>query len=91
MLNKIVTVDESWVRHYQPESKRASMKWKHPSSLSTKKFKVPPTAGKVFWDYQGILLAHFQKRGENVNSVEASGCHSQKTSRPTGNGVGTAS
>jgi hypothetical protein len=23
----------------------------------------------VFWDSQGVLLAHFQKRGENVNSA----------------------
>jgi hypothetical protein len=23
----------------------------------------------VFWDYQGVLLAHFQKLGENVNSA----------------------
>jgi hypothetical protein len=35
MLNKIVTGEESWVHHYQPESKRTSMQWKHPSSLST--------------------------------------------------------
>jgi hypothetical protein len=49
MLNKTVTGDESWVRHYQPESKRASMQWKHPSSPSgsNKKFKVTPSAGKV--------------------------------------------
>jgi hypothetical protein len=40
MLNRIVTGDESWVHHYQPESKRASMQWKHPSSTSTKKFKA---------------------------------------------------
>jgi histone-lysine N-methyltransferase SETMAR len=49
------------------------MQWKHPSLLSTKKFKVTPSAGKVmltmFWDSQGVLLAHFQKRGENVNSA----------------------
>jgi hypothetical protein len=36
-------------------------------------FKVTPSAGKVmltvFWDSQGVLLAHFQKRGENVNSA----------------------
>jgi hypothetical protein len=35
------------------------------------KFKVTPSAGKVmftvFWDSQRVLLAHFQKRGENVN------------------------
>jgi hypothetical protein len=35
------------------------------------KFKVTPSAGKaihiVFWDSQGVLLAHFQKRGKNVS------------------------
>jgi hypothetical protein len=50
---------------------------------------VTPSDGKVmlteFRDSQGVLLAHLQKRGENVNSVEASGCNSQKISRPTGN------
>jgi hypothetical protein len=75
MLNRTVTGDELWVDHYQPESKRASAQWKHPSSPSTEKFKVTstPSAGKVvlieFWDSQGVLLAHFQKRGENVNSA----------------------
>lgn len=72
MLNRIVTGDESWVHHYQPETKRASMQWKHPSSPSTKKFKVVPSAGKVmltvFWDSQGVLLAHFQNKNENVTA-----------------------
>jgi hypothetical protein len=43
------------------------------SSPSTKMFKVTPSAGKVmltvFWDSQGVLLAHFQKHGQNVNSA----------------------
>jgi hypothetical protein len=59
MLNSIVTGDESWVHHYQPESKRASVQGKHPSSPSSKKFKVTPSAGKVmltvFRDSQGVL------------------------------------
>jgi hypothetical protein len=42
----------------------------HPKSF---KFKVTPSAGKVMltmiWDSQGILLADFQKHGENVNSA----------------------
>jgi hypothetical protein len=48
---------------------------KHPSSPSTKEFKVmsTPWAGKVmltvFWDSQQVLLAHFQKHGENVSSA----------------------
>jgi hypothetical protein len=74
MLNRIVTEDESWVHHYQPESQRASVQWKYPSSpRSTKKFKVMPSAGKVmlavFWDSLRVLLALFQKRDEYVNST----------------------
>jgi hypothetical protein len=73
MLNGIGTGDESWLHHYQSESKRASVQWKHPSSPSTKKFKVTPSAGKVmltvFWDFQGVRIANFQKLGENVNSI----------------------
>jgi hypothetical protein len=73
VLNRIVTRDESYVHHYQPESHRASVQWKHPSSSSTKNFKVAPSAGNgmltVFWNSQGVLLAHFQKRGGNVNSA----------------------
>jgi histone-lysine N-methyltransferase SETMAR len=51
------------------------MQLKHPSSPSTKKFKITsmPSAGRVMltviWDSQGVLIAHFQKRGENVNSA----------------------
>jgi hypothetical protein len=47
MINKTVTEKESWMHHYQPESKLASMQWKYPSSLSRSKFKVTPSAGKV--------------------------------------------
>jgi hypothetical protein len=45
-LSRIVTGDESWVNHYEPETKRASMQWKHPASPA-QKFKVTPLAGKV--------------------------------------------
>jgi hypothetical protein len=40
MVTRIVTGEESWVHHYQPESKHASMQWKYRSSPSTKKLKV---------------------------------------------------
>jgi histone-lysine N-methyltransferase SETMAR len=59
--------------NYQPHSKRAPMQWKHPSSSSDKRFMITPSARKVmhtvFRDSQGVLLAHFQKRGENANSA----------------------
>jgi hypothetical protein len=59
MLNRIATGDESWVRHYQPESKCASVQRKHPSSPSSKTLKIMPLAGSVmltvFWNSQGVL------------------------------------
>jgi hypothetical protein len=73
LCNRTVTEDQSLVHHYQPESKRVSVQWKQPSSPSAKKFKVTPSARKVmlivFWDYQRVLWAHFQKCGGNVNSA----------------------
>jgi hypothetical protein len=49
MLNRTVTGDESWVRHYRPESKPAFMQLKHPRSPLTKNVKVTstPSARKV--------------------------------------------
>jgi histone-lysine N-methyltransferase SETMAR len=61
------------VYYYQPESKRASMLYRLPRSISSKIFKVTPSTEKVmltvFSDSQGVLLAHFQKRDENINSA----------------------
>jgi len=72
-LHQIVTGDESWVYHYELESKGQSMQWKHPSSLANKKFKTQASAGKVmltiFWDINGPILVHFQEKGQTVTSA----------------------
>ncbi|XP_029641057.1 protein GVQW3-like [Octopus sinensis] len=41
-----ITIDESWVHHYQPETKEQSKQWKHTSSPTPKKARVIPSAGK---------------------------------------------
>jgi histone-lysine N-methyltransferase SETMAR len=73
MLERIVTGDETWVHHYQPESKQASMQWKHKDSPTPTKFKVAPSAGKlmatVFWDMNGVLLVEFQEPGRTVTAA----------------------
>jgi hypothetical protein len=60
IIQRIVTGDETWIHHYDPESKQESMQWKHKGSPPPKKFKVQHSAGKVmatvFWDSEGILL-----------------------------------
>jgi hypothetical protein len=60
---------------HHTKSKRSSVQWKHPSSPSAKLFEVMSRASAeksmltVFWESQGVLLSHFQKRGENVKSA----------------------
>lgn len=72
-MNCIVTGDESWAHHYEPETKRQSMQWHHIGSPSPKKFKLAPSAGKVmitvFWDVHGVLLVEYLPKGETVNSA----------------------
>ena len=71
-LHSIVTGDETWCHHYEPESKRQSMEWRHANSPSKKKFKTQPSAGKVmctiFWDSQGVILVDVLEPGATVNS-----------------------
>lgn len=69
-LGRFVTVDETWVHHFDPESKRQSMQWKHASSPAPKKFRVQASAGKVmatvFWDAEGVLYIDYLQRGTTI-------------------------
>lgn len=72
-LSAIVTGDESWCHHYEPETRRQSLQWKHLNSPPPKKAKAVISAGKVlltfFFDRQGPLLIEFAKRGETINGA----------------------
>ena len=46
-LLNIVTGDESWNHHFDPEEKRTIMEYRHTSSPRPKKFKTMPSAGKI--------------------------------------------
>ena len=56
----VVSQDETWVHHFDPESKMQSKQRKHPGSYPPKKFKRVHSAGKVmasiFWDSQGVIM-----------------------------------
>jgi len=69
-LNRIVTQDETWVHHFDPESKCQSTMWKHVGSSSPKKFKVTVSAGKVmatvFCDNDGVTLTDYIPKGSTV-------------------------
>ena len=61
LLSHIITVDETWIKVYEPETKKQSTMWKTPGSPSPKKFKVSPSKKKqmfiVFFDVEGVILS----------------------------------
>ena len=73
LLDRVVTGDETWVKHVTCETKKQSMEWGHTSSpkrprkclqtLSARKIMAT-----VFWDREGVLLVDFLVRGSTINS-----------------------
>ena len=72
-LARFVTMDETWVHHFTPESKQQSKQWKHPGSPPPKKAKTVPSAGKVMasvlWDADGILMIDYLQKGKTINGA----------------------
>jgi hypothetical protein len=70
-LRRIVTGDETWVHHYDPENKRRSMEHPHKGSPVPKKFKTKASAAQVmltvFWNSESIVIADFLEDGATVN------------------------
>lgn len=68
--DRLVTMDECWVYHYDPETKEQSKQWKHISSPPPKKAKMQPSSGKVmlsvFWDCNGLLLTDYARKGQTI-------------------------
>ncbi|XP_044753550.1 histone-lysine N-methyltransferase SETMAR-like [Coccinella septempunctata] len=69
-LRRFVTVDETWIHHYTPETKEQSKQWTSPGERAPKKAKAVPSAGKVmdtvFWYSQGIILIDYLENGKTI-------------------------
>ena len=77
VLGRIVTGDETWVHHHQPETKKASKEWCHTPSPKPKRFRTQPPAGNVmltlFWDEQGEILENYMSRWNIMTSATYAG------------------
>ena len=71
-LRRYITMDETWIYHFTPESKRASAERRGEGESRPKRPKTQQSAGKVmacvFWDMHGILLIDFLPKGQTINS-----------------------
>ena len=69
---RFITVDETWIHHFTPETKDQSKQWTDAGGSAPKKAKTVQSAGKVMasvvWDYKGILLIDYLQKGKIINS-----------------------
>ena len=75
-LERIVTENETWIHHFESESKCQSMEWKHAHSPAKRKFKTHPTAGKLML----TLFGGFTRATAGTLSRERSTVHSARYS-----------
>lgn len=72
-LTHIITCDETWVHHYTPESKQASMEWRKKGEPGPVKAKSRLSAGKVlatvFFDQRGLLHLDFLHERRTINAA----------------------
>ena len=71
-LRRYVTMDETWIHYFTPESKRKSAEWRAAGESRPKRPKTQQSAGKVmasvFWDAHGIIYIVYLKKGKYINS-----------------------
>lgn len=71
-LDNIITMDETPLSLYLPESKRESAEWKLPGETSSRKLRSGTSHRKavmlsVFWDSSGVILIDFLDSGNNID------------------------
>ena len=71
-LHKYVTMDETWIHYFTPESNWLSAEWTTAGESHPKRPKMQTSASKVlasvFWDVQDILFINYLEKGITINS-----------------------
>jgi histone-lysine N-methyltransferase SETMAR len=70
-LRRFITMVETWVHHFTPETKEQSKQWTEREESAPKKAKTVSSAGKVmasvFWDARGIIFIDYLQKGKTIN------------------------
>jgi histone-lysine N-methyltransferase SETMAR len=69
-VHRFITMDETWIHHYTPESKQQSKQWTEASCSVPKKTRSVPSARKVmatvFWDAEGIFFIDCLEKSKTI-------------------------
>jgi histone-lysine N-methyltransferase SETMAR len=69
-VRRFITMGETWIHHYTPESKQQSKQWIEAGCSAPKKTRSVPSAGKVmtsvFWDAEGILFIDYLEKFKTI-------------------------
>ena len=72
-LKSIITVDETWVKLYEPLTRMESKQWKKKGEKTPAKVKVGPSSNKVmctvFFDADIIITIDCLEKGRTINSA----------------------
>ena len=69
-MRRFITMDETWIYHYTPESEQHSKQWTEAGCSAPEKARLVPSAGKVmvsaFWNAEGILFIDYLEKGKTI-------------------------
>ena len=70
---QLITVDETWIHYYTPETKEQSKQWISKGEPAPKKAKTVKSADKVmatvFWDAYEIIHIDYLQKGQSLDSI----------------------
>jgi len=71
-LSRLMTADETWLYHYDPETNNNQWSDGMAAHPAPKKFRVQKPAGKflasIFWDQDSFLFIDYLPKGQTINS-----------------------
>ena len=72
-LRRYITVDETWIHDYTPETKEQSKQWVFEGERVPKKAKTLKSSVKVmatvFWDARRIIYTDYLKKGQTITGA----------------------
>jgi len=68
--SRLVTMDETWLYHFDPDTTQQSVEWQHSGSPRPKILKNFPgkVLASIFWDQDGIVLIDYLPKGQTFNA-----------------------